>query len=44
MDAAVEASRSNPKQPEDPYSYVTAPRRPRPNQGSAPAVADLPED
>jgi|GraSoiStandDraft_43_1057313.scaffolds.fasta_scaffold113877_2 hypothetical protein len=36
--------RGEPEQPEDPYSYVTAPKRPRPNQGSASAVADLPED
>jgi hypothetical protein len=30
--------------PEDPYSYVTAPRKPRPPHLSAAALADRPED
>ena len=30
--------------PEDPYSYVTAPKRPRLPHLSAAAVAELPED
>ena len=34
--------RGEPEQPEDPYSYVTAPKKPRPHQGSAAAVVDLP--
>jgi hypothetical protein len=33
--------RSGP--PEDPYSYVTAPKKPRPPHLSASAVAELPE-
>jgi hypothetical protein len=34
----------NSEPPEDPYSYVTAPRRPRLPHLSAAAVADLPEE
>jgi hypothetical protein len=30
--------------PEDPYSYVTAPKKPRPPHLSAAAVVDRPED
>jgi hypothetical protein len=30
--------------PEDPYSYVTAPRKPKPPHLSAAAVADRPEE
>ncbi len=30
--------------PEDPYSYVTAPKKPRPPYLSATAVADRPDD
>jgi hypothetical protein len=33
-----------PDRPDDPYSYVTAPRKPRPPHFSAAAVADRPED
>ena len=30
--------------PEDPYSYVTAPKKPKPKHLSAAAVADRPEE
>ncbi len=30
--------------PEDPYAYVTAPRKPRPSNRSAAAVMELPEE
>jgi len=30
--------------PEDPYAYVTAPKKPRPPYRTAAAVADRPED
>ena len=33
-----------PELPEDPYSYVTAPKKPRPPHLSAAAVADRPEE
>ncbi|HET8825354.1 MAG TPA: hypothetical protein VFM77_09505 [Terriglobales bacterium] len=33
--------RREPEQPQDPYAYVTAPRKPRPSSRSAAAVADL---
>ena len=33
-----------PDVPEDPYAYVTAPKKPRPPYRSAAAVADRPED
>jgi hypothetical protein len=33
-----------PELPEDPYAYVTAPRKPRPPYRSAAAVAELPEE
>jgi hypothetical protein len=33
-----------PDVPEDPYAYVTAPKKPRPTYRSAAAVADRPED
>ena len=32
-----------PEPPEDPYSYVTAPKKPRPPHLSAAAVAELPD-
>jgi hypothetical protein len=31
-----------PQLPEDPYAYVTAPRKPRPSSRGAAAVADPP--
>jgi hypothetical protein len=37
--------RREPRLPEeDPYAYVTAPKKPRPPLRSAAAVADKPED
>lgn len=36
--------RREPDAPEDPYAYVTAPKKPRPPYRSAAAVADRPED
>jgi hypothetical protein len=33
-----------PEAPEDPYSYVMAPKKPRSPSRSAAAVADLPEN
>jgi len=36
--------RGKPEPPDDPYAYVTAPRKPRPPYRSAAAVADRPED
>jgi len=33
-----------PEAPEDPYAYVTAPKKPGPPYRSAAAVADPPED
>ncbi len=30
--------------PEDPYAYVTAPKKPRPSNRSAAAVMELPEE
>jgi hypothetical protein len=33
-----------PDVPEDPYAYVTAPKKPKPPSRSAAAVADRPED
>jgi hypothetical protein len=37
--------RREPRLPEeDPYAYVTAPKKPRPPYRSAAAVADRPED
>jgi len=35
--------RREPEAPEDPYSYVSAPKRPRPSSRSAAAVADIEE-
>ena len=35
--------RREPKPPEDPYAYVTAPKRPRLPHLSASAVAELPD-
>jgi hypothetical protein len=34
----------NPEAPEDPNSYVMAPKKPRPPTRSAAAVAEWPED
>jgi hypothetical protein len=34
----------NPEQPEDPYAYVMAPKKPRTPNRSAAAVAELPEE
>lgn len=36
--------RKEPEAPEDPHSYVTAPKRPRPSGRSTAAVMELPED
>jgi hypothetical protein len=36
--------RKEPESPADPYAYVTAPKRPRPSNRSAAAVAELPEE
>jgi len=33
-----------PELPEDPYAYVTAPKRPRPPSPGAAAVADDPQE
>jgi hypothetical protein len=38
------ASRKEPEQPQDPYAYVTAPRKPITPNRSAAAVAELPEE
>jgi hypothetical protein len=37
-------SRKEPDLPEDPYAYVTAPKKPRPSNRSAAAVAEPPEE
>ena len=37
-------SRKEPEPPVDPYSYVTAPKKPRPSNRSGAAVAELPEE
>ena len=39
---ALIAGKRNP--PEDPYAYVTAPKKPRPPYFSAAAVADRPDE
>jgi len=36
--------RRKPESPEDPYAYVTAPKKPRPPYLRASAVAELPDD
>jgi len=36
--------KGKPEPPEDPYAYVTVPKKPRPPYRSAAAVADRPED
>ena len=36
--------KGEPEEPADPHAYVTAPKKPRPNQGSTAAVLELPED
>jgi len=38
------ARRTEPEPPVDPYAYVTAPRKPRPSNRGAAAVAELPEE
>ncbi len=38
------SNRKEPEAPEDPYSYVTAPRKPRTPNRSAAAVAEWPEE
>jgi hypothetical protein len=35
--------KGEPQEPEDPYSYVTAPKKPKPSSRSAAAVAEPPE-
>jgi len=37
-------SSDRPDLPQDPYAYVTAPKRPRPSNRGAAAIAELPED
>ena len=36
--------RRRPDVPEDPYAYVTAPKKPRPPRRGAAAVAEEPDD
>ena len=36
--------RREPDPPVDPYSYVTAPKKPRPSNRSAAAVLELPDE
>ena len=36
--------RRKPQEPEDPFAYVAATKKPRPSAGSAAAVAELPEE
>jgi hypothetical protein len=36
--------RKRPDVPEDPYAYVTAPKKPRPPHRGAAAVAEEPDD
>ena len=36
--------RREPEAPQDPYAYVTAPKKPRPSNRSSAAVAELPEE
>jgi hypothetical protein len=36
--------RKRPDVPEDPYAYVTAPKKPRPPDRGAAAVAEEPDD
>ncbi len=44
LDTVKRFLKRNPDAPEDPYTYVTAPKKPRPHYRSAAAVADRPED
>ncbi len=45
IEKAKRLFKSEPRLPEeDPYAYVTAPKKPRPPYRSASAVADWPED
>jgi len=45
IEKAVRLFKREPRLPEeDPYAYVTAPKKPRPPYRSAAAVADRPED
>jgi hypothetical protein len=43
MDAVKRLLKRDPEPPEDPHSYITARRKPRPGSNSAAAVAELPE-
>ena len=36
--------KGEPGEAADPHSYVTAPKKPRPHQGSAAAVLELPDE
>jgi hypothetical protein len=36
--------RRKPQEPEDPYAYVTAPKKPRPSSGTTAATLELPDD
>jgi hypothetical protein len=44
LDSVKRFLRWKPDAPEDPYVYVTAPKKPRPPYRSAAVVADRPED
>jgi hypothetical protein len=44
LDRVKRFFKRKPDAPEDPYAYVTAPKKPRPPYRSAAAVADHPED
>jgi len=44
MNRVTQGFRKEPEPPLDPYAYVTAPKKPRPSNRSAAAVAELPEE
>ena len=44
LDTVKRFFKRKPDAPEDPYAFVTAPKKPRPPYRSAAAVADRPED
>jgi hypothetical protein len=44
LDTVKRFFKRKPDAPEDPYAYVTAPKKPRPPYRSAAAVVDRPED
>jgi hypothetical protein len=44
LDTVKRFFKRKPDAPEDPYAYVTAPKKPRPPYRSAAAVADRAED